>query len=187
MKECEQLFLHTLCDMENRLISEDPYEVLGLSVLIRKLLLNVYPLVDQVNQPYHQKIKFKISDPDSPSAQLIKSMKPVFYSVKDGLDPDTKITNAKVLEVNSDQFFNTEVLITKGKPYSIRELILFEANIMEDVHLETPRNEKEKALAEINYFYIGGNTRAALRQLKSISHVILKALKSLQVIIEKSV
>lgn len=81
MTETERLFLHTIEDVESRIKATDPYDVLGLSTLIRKLFLDDNPLVDQVNRVYRQKIRFIITDPNSPYTQMVLSMKPCFYSV----------------------------------------------------------------------------------------------------------
>jgi hypothetical protein len=180
MTETERLLLRTLEDIETRVKSHDPYEVLGLSALIRKLFLDDNPLIDQVNRMYRQKIKFVISDPNSPYTQLVLSMKPSFYSVQDGLDPETALTNKAKIEVNRDQFFGTMVLMIEGKPYSVREVILFEANVMGGIHAGAPKTDKERALAEINNLYVGGDTRAATRQLQGISRVVIKALQPLR-------
>jgi len=180
MTESEKLFLRTIEDIESRIRSGDPYEVLGLSALIRKLFLDDNPLVDQVNRLYRHKLRFAITNPNSQSTQMILSMKPVFYSVQDGLDPETAIRSKTKIEVDRDQFFGTMVLMVKGKTYSVREVILFEANIMGGVHAGVPKNDKERALAEVNSLYIGGETRAATRQLKSISRIVVRALQPLR-------
>ena len=84
----EELFLRTLEDLETRIKATDPYEILGASALIRKLLLDDYPLLDQVNRKYHRKIYFKVGvsakrPPNFP--------KPIFSTIQDGLDPDTSL------------------------------------------------------------------------------------------------
>jgi len=45
--ETEKLFLNTLRDLEGRLEAKDPYAILGAAGLIRKLLLDDYPLVHE--------------------------------------------------------------------------------------------------------------------------------------------
>ena len=42
------LFLKTLEDIESRLTQKDPYEILLIAGLLRKLFLDDHPLVDQV-------------------------------------------------------------------------------------------------------------------------------------------
>jgi len=180
MSETERLFVRTLEDMEARIKSTDLYEVLVLSALIRKLFLDDNPLVDQVNRKHRHKIKFMISDPNSPYTQMVLSHKPSFYSVQDGLDPDTARPGKAVIEVNRNQLFSTMVLMVQEKPYSVREVILFEANVMGGVHAGSPRTDKDKVLAVVNELYSVGGSRAGLRQLQAISRVILKSLQPLR-------
>jgi hypothetical protein len=179
MTEIETLFLRTLDDIEGRIKSPDPYEVLGMSALIRKLFLDDNPLVDQVNRTHRQKIRFTICDPNSAYTQMVLSDKPAFYSVQDGLDPNTARPGKAIVEVGRDQFFGTMVLMINAKPYSVREIILFEANVMGGVHAGSPRTDKDKALSEMDRLFRVGGSRAGLRQLQSISRVILRALQPL--------
>jgi hypothetical protein len=44
MPDHSELFLHTLKDLERRIESEDPYEILGISALMRKLFLEKHSL-----------------------------------------------------------------------------------------------------------------------------------------------
>jgi len=135
--------------MEARIKASVFYEVLGLSALIRKLFLDDNPLVDQVNRTFRLKIRFKICDPNSPHTQMVLSMRPTFYSVRDGLGPDTARPGKTTIEVPRDRFFATMVLMIVGKPYSVREIILFEANVMGGVHAGSPRTDKDRVLARL--------------------------------------
>ena len=45
----ERLFVHALDDLERRAAATDEYEVLMAAGLLRKLLMDAHPLVDQVN------------------------------------------------------------------------------------------------------------------------------------------
>lgn len=175
------LFLRTLDDVEARLRSHDAYEVLYLSALLRKLLLDGgISLIDQVNKPYRFKIRFTIADPDTPYARLALSRNPEFFSIADGIDPDAKFPNAKVVSRTRDQFFQTPVLYVRGQPCSIRDLILFEANIMGAVHAGSPQTDKEKAIASIQQFYSLGGLPLALRQMLSIAKIVLVSVSPLR-------
>jgi hypothetical protein len=178
--EVARLFLRTLEDIENRLQSNDWYEILGISSLIRKLFLDDHPLVEQVNRTYRQKLRFTITDPHSPHIQTALSMKPDYFILSDGLDPVTSIPSSKKAEVNRDQFFGTAVCVINGNMYSVREIVLFEANIMGAIHSGAAKTDKEKALAELNSFFVGSDVRVATYQLKSIARVVIRALQPLR-------
>lgn len=180
--ELESLFLHTLDELERRISGEEPYEILSASALIRKLFLDESPLVDQVNRNYKEKIRFEIGmrlvyPTDEPQ--------PIFSTVQDGLDPDTAITGKKCQQVSRDQFLKTTVIVVNGQEYSIRDVILFEANIMGGVHAGAPKNEKEEVMRQLNQFFSVGGYRSSLRQLKAIGRVVLKALKPLRIRVEQ--
>jgi len=101
MNERENLFLKIYEDIENRLTQEDSYEILQISALLRKLLLDKQPLIDQVNRTYRNKILFEITE-----NQLYQPgmPKPNFYSIQDGLDPDTSRPGKRISQIKRDVF-----------------------------------------------------------------------------------
>ena len=144
MTDAEALFLRTLEDIEKRLAQTDPYEVLFIAALVRKLFLDDFPLLDQVNRSHKVKLAFQTTLPLSSPTDFPP---PTFWTVQDGLDPDTAIPGKRRFIATRDQFFQTVVTIVNGHHYSVREIILFEANVMGAVHAGSPKSEKEQALA----------------------------------------
>ena len=63
MTDAEALFLRTLEDIEKRLAQTDPYEVLFIAALVRKLFLDDFPLLDQVNRSHKVKLAFQTTLP----------------------------------------------------------------------------------------------------------------------------
>ena len=54
MSTRDELFLETLSDLESRCEpGRTEYDVLGIAGLLRKLLIDAQPLVDQVNRDRH--------------------------------------------------------------------------------------------------------------------------------------
>jgi hypothetical protein len=183
VRQAEDLFLNTLRDLESRIGAQDPYEILGASALIRKLFLDDYPLVDQVNREYGLKISFEVTEslglpPGLPT--------PTFFTVQDGIDPDTAPPFKKRTQVTRDQFFKTVLTIVDDRQYTLREIVLFEANVMGGVHAGSAKEDKEQALQQINNTISVGGYRSSLRQLKGIGRVILKALAPLKSKVEEN-
>ncbi len=183
LTEAETLFLLTLDDIEKRLTQTDPYEILFVAALVRKLFLDDFPLVDQVNQNHHLKINFETTVPtgfpnDFPA--------PSFWTVQDGLDPDTTHPGKRRYVASRDQFFHTVVTIVDDHRYSVREIILFEANIMGAVHAGSPKTNKEHALKQIDSTIAVGGYASSLRQLQAIARVILKSLSPLRAAINSA-
>lgn len=177
VSHAESLFLSTLRDLALRVADTDEYNVLGASALIRKLLIDGSPLVDQVNQQYRLKLTFEVceSNPSIPGVP-----EPTFWSVQDGLDPETARPGKPRKAVNRDQLLATVLAVVQRKSYTLREIVLFEANIMGGVHAGSPKEEKERVLQAINSTLAIGGYRASLRQLQAIGRVVLKGLEPLR-------
>ncbi|GAB3736195.1 hypothetical protein GCM10028862_20630 [Luteimonas pelagia] len=177
MIDNETLFLKTLADLERRLRETDPYEILLISGLLRKLFLDDHPLVDRINKEHRIKIFFQTVHHDDPRAD---SAVPVVWSVQDGLDPETSPPFRPRVTLSRDQFFQKLVTIVNGHALTVRDIILFEANIVGAVHAGAPRSEKEKALHDLETSLSIGGYAASLRQLMAIARVILRALQPLR-------
>ena len=67
-----------------------------------------------------------------------------------------------------------------GKSYSVREVILFEANVSGAVHAGSAKTDKELALKQVGDSLGIGGYPLALRQLLAIARVILAALRPLR-------
>ena len=183
MPNADSLFLNTLRDLDSRIADTDEYNVLGSSALIRKLLIDDFPLVDQVNRQYRLKLVFEISE-SNPSIPGVPE--PTVWSVQDGLDPETSRPGKPRKVVSRDQFLATVLAVVNGKSYTLREIVLFEANIMGGVHAGSPREEKEKILNALNNAFAIGGHRASLRQLQAIGRVVLKGLGPLRAAVTSS-
>ncbi|MDP2018019.1 hypothetical protein [Hydrogenophaga sp.] len=177
MTNVETLFLNTLRDLALRAAAEDEYTVLGCSALIRKLLIDGAPLVDQVNQTRRLKITFEISD-SQPSVPGLSE--PTVWSVQDGLDPESSRPGMPRKLANRDQLLSTVVAIVEGRSYTLRDVVLFEANVMGGVHAGSAREDKETVLQALNTQLTMGGHRASLRQLQAISRVVLRGLEPLR-------
>lgn len=177
MIDTETLFIRTLEDIERRLSVTDPYEILQIAGLIRKLFLDDNPLVDQVNKIHRIKLSFEVTIPiDGPE----NAPGTIFWTMQDGLDPETALPFMKRKAITRDQFFKTVVTIINRHAYSIREIVQFEANVIGAVHAGTPKTDKESVLKKIDSKISFDGYESSLRQLLAISRVILKALKPLR-------
>ena len=172
------LFLRTLSDIENRLTMSDPYEVLLIAGLLRKLFLDDFPLVDQVNRVHRIKLEFEVA---LPSGRPKPEDSDCFWTVQDGLDPDTAAPGKPRQVLSRDQFFSETVTVIFGRVYSVRDIIQFEANVAGAVHAGAPKSDKEKALHELGASLGVGGYSPSLRQLLAIARVSLKALGSLRI------
>lgn len=181
--DANTLFLHTLRDMHSRVSRTDPYEILLIARLLRKLFLDDHPLVDQVNRPHKMKFEFEVTvSINKPHESDTESV----WSVQDGFDPETALPGKPRKTLSRDQFLQETVALVFGRKYTVRDVIQFEANIAGAVHAGSPKSEKEKALHQLNQIVGIGGYSPALRQLLAIARVSLKALEPLQTAVAES-
>jgi hypothetical protein len=174
MKE-EVLFIRTLDDIHRSINSNDEYDVLRASALIRQLFLDgSKSLIDRVNRKYGHKLEFEI----------VKQTPPDFdfniWVAIDGIDPRAMPLEFPRVRENRDSFFGTIVAVIEGHEYSIRELIQFVANVMGGVHSGSLKNEKERKLAQLQDFYIFSDINLVLLFIRAVGRIILESLKPLQ-------
>ncbi|WP_207061368.1 hypothetical protein [Motiliproteus sp. SC1-56] len=142
-----------------------------------KVFFDDNPLVDQVNRNHRIKIEFEITETQVTPPGLPT---PAFFTVQDGIDPDTAVPGSKRIKVNRDKLFKAVLTAVNSHEYTLREIVLFEANVMGGVHAGSPKSDKEKALKQINDTISVGGYASSLRQLKAVGRVILKGLEPLK-------
>jgi hypothetical protein len=84
-----------------------------------------------------------------------------------------------------DQFFQTVVLVIDGEKYTVQDVVLFEANVMGNVHTGAPRTEKERALRNVYTIYAAAGSASALRQLQAIARIVSKSLEPLRLAVSQ--
>lgn len=182
MEHAEALLLRTLGDLDHRIISTDPYEILGASSLIRKLLLDEHPLVDQVNRHFRLKVLFEVA---APIPLPPGGPNPVFETVQDGLDPDSAPPWLPRKSLRRDEFLAYELAKVGDHSYTVREVVQFEANVMGGVHAGSPRDAKQAALRQVEETLSVGGLPSSLRQLRAVGRVVLKALSPLREAVQR--
>jgi hypothetical protein len=174
----ETLFLKTYEDILVRLNLQDEYEILMISALLRKLLLDEYPLVHQINEKYRLKLIFEITEF---TPILHPSLE--FWSIQDGIDPMSSHPGRKQRLINLQEFISIIILRIRINNYSIQDLIKYEANITGAIHAGSAKDDKDIILSQISNLYSIGGLPAGIRQLKAISRVVLKAIEPLKLAI----
>ena len=120
----DQLFLLTLNDLEGR--SSAPsheYDVMGIALLLRKLLLDADALVDHVNRERRLKIRFVINDRPMPNDPV-----PLMWSMQDGFDPETAHQSFPK-EVKKAELLVRPVVAMNGFPIAVKDIIRYVAHV----------------------------------------------------------
>ena len=174
--ELPALFLGRFADIEQRVAQDDPYETLQIAALLRQLLLDGNPLLDQVNRAHRLIIRYEVAIYELPP--LIAER--MIWAVQDGLDPDTKPRQQGRKLISRDEFLATVVAQYGDTRYSVKDIIQCAAHVLGAVHAGSPKTVEEELLAQMNkHFHVGGYP-IVLRSLKAIARICLKAWRPLR-------
>lgn len=174
--DSKSLFLKTLEDLEEKSQSQDWYDMLLLSGLIHKLLYDQHPLVDALNTS-NQQIIFSVNN-----RQLPKDSSLVFYSIEDGIDPDTSVPHlTKIVQMDKNGLYQQPVMVVNSEIITIKDLIRFLRNKQGSVHVdEVSLTDKDKLLKELQATLFVGGVNSGLRLMRAIARVVVKGLNPLK-------
>jgi len=178
----DQLFVETMFDLDKRLASNVPYEVLGIAALVRKLIVDAPPLVSAINTKERQlKIRYEVGIvPDSGwNQQHFLADRLVYGFLLDKLLPEINNSAAPPIVLSKDGFLKLEVLKVRNTCYSILDIVRHCAHSAGAVHFDKEPVDANKALREINEFFIIDNIGGIFRLLKPIGYVVIEALRPL--------
>lgn len=172
----DELFIRTLKDLKAKIESNDPYEILMASALLRKLLIDGNPLMDQANKKFKLNINFIVNNRQSPL--ITKGL--AFWSIQDGFDPETSVPHlSNPLTVGKDEMLKRVVLIINGATITVLDLIKFLSHVQGAVHSGNPKVTKEEILKEAEETLTVGGMPAGIRTICAIGRVVLKGLDPL--------
>ena len=174
----EILFVRTLEDIEKKLQANDPYELLGISALLRKLLFDSNCLYDLANQQYKIKLKFVVGNDHAPNSKHLTDGS--FWSQQDSFDPNTAPPHVIPIEISRKTFAKKVILITGKNEHTVIETIKYVAHVVGGVHVGAPETNKEAELQKLDQLNNLGGHSMVVRQLLSIARVVLKAMDPLK-------
>lgn len=174
------MYLRTIEELDQLKESHDPYDLIRISDLVYRLLYDRPSLTELSSKVLGQRFKTvfivgaEISLPKGIPA-------PIFYSVEDGLDPDTSPPWSESRQINIDEFYKMEIMQINGISITVRDLIRFLRNVRGGVHRGSPDNTKEKEVAmhDMQQFFGIGGLPAGIRIMRAIGRVTLKSLRPL--------
>lgn len=177
----DQLFLDTLADLRERVEAGGDYSLVKATALLRQLLLDREPLVDQVNRKHRIRLLYLVGGKPEESIAGLRSMIPelAFLGLLDLLHPSGLPPSAPRELLPKDRFLRLPVLFITGRTYTVRDLIEHAAHVLGGVHSGRPEGEHERVLAEFQQLFVGGQL-PQIRSLRSISLVVLDALEPLR-------
>ena len=179
----DRLFIETLNDLEGRLrVGRSEYDVLGISALIRKLLIDSDPLVDQVNRQRGRKLNLRFRANVAPPMWSIAGLDPAttIWSQHDGFDPEMGVPGTVAADLSRDRLLAHVVMMIRGHEVTVKDVVLQAANVAGAVHAGRPRTPGEMQLAGIgSEIHIGGYP-ASVGLLLAIGRVVVRGLHPLR-------
>lgn len=142
----EELYLETIADLEKKLADGSPYAVIRAAGLLRQLLLDGgQSLVDKVNRTHRLKIGFAVQRPFFLPVANFQVWNPSARPV-----PGLPYMGKPPLQLDRDQFLGHQFAAGQGVAFSVRDMIVFCANVAGGVHHGAAKTPKEQLLAEMH-------------------------------------
>lgn len=163
-------------NLENYLQSNDDYEIIKMSGLLRKLLLDSDPLTNQINRYKKLDIKFEINEYDMPQHLPKKG----FWSVEDDFDPERGMPIYRKIHVSLENLLKQKIMIINQHEITVRDLIKHLAHVEGGIHAGNPRDTKQELLKELGAFFSLAGLPAGLRLMRTIGTVVYRGLLPLK-------
>ena len=176
--DAEELFIHTLQDLEQRMATSDEYMILMSAALLRKLLVDGGRLMDQANRTYRLKLRFRISDV-SPFEKLILEENPIFWSIEDALDPESPFAY-KPFDATRDQFLGRRIMRFNGHWITVGDVIDQLANVEGAVHSGDPDTDRQRAIQAAGKFYSRAGLPGIVSQVRLLGRITVRGLNPLR-------
>lgn len=136
----DELFVRRYDELTTGLSARDPYEAINLGAVLRQLLLDGTPLVNEANRHHKIRIRFVVNDVgDISDIPVI----PDVVNYAHGLDPEFIRTHSGRRELKLDDFLRQHVIQTPEISIYVRDIIRFSANKYGGIHFDTSRTEEE--------------------------------------------
>ncbi|MDO6759608.1 hypothetical protein Q4566_05290 [Tamlana sp. 2_MG-2023] len=179
MTEIEEDFLNIINDLKDKIDQPTKYNNKKSAGLIRQLLLDDYPLIDQVNSKHKLKMSFKV--------RKLKNAEPgIGKMIMEGIVPK-EITNESDIEtINRQKFLKLRCLILHEQIYNVQDIIKINSNVRGGIHSGKAKTEKEKLAVEmINTgpkigYKNGEPADVTLGLVHPIAKILLKSLEELE-------
>lgn len=176
--DAQDLFMHTLSDLEKRIESTDEYDVLMAAALLRKLLVDGGRLMDQVNRAHRLKLRFRISDV-SPLEKMIYEDDPMMWSIEDALAPESPLAY-QPYEATRDQFLSRTIMRFNSHWITVGDVIDQLANVEGAVHSGEPDTARSQAIQALGKFFSRDGLPGVVAQVKLIGQITVRGLSPLR-------
>jgi hypothetical protein len=154
------------------------------SPLLRELLMGEPPLCHLINRSYRIKIHFHIARKPGYEQEVLKD-RPVFYARGDNLYPGSALPGSEIATLNLEKFLRKTVMVIRGDPISVRDLIDYAANAAGAVHFGAKHKGKRALLVELDEKLRLGGLEATTKALTTLGRIVVDGLQPLVEQVEK--
>jgi hypothetical protein len=185
MTNQEKIFLNIISELKKRYENQTEYDILKASGLIRQLLVDSNPIIEQVNRKYKLKITYRVQEriklPFERFNEDGTAWKPLY-----GIVFITPQENSPVELLNRDDFFKYELLSYHNEMINVLEVIKICANKYGGIHYDEKRNLKESSIDVTHKAFSFNNSSSVIRSMYSITGICLEALNPLAEKVKRS-
>jgi hypothetical protein len=191
----DTLFWHTLEDLRRRVESAraalfrarttaDDYNVVMISALLRKLLLDGQSLTERANREHRVRIRYQVHGWPMVSGSAVQESRVHLYSAaRPGvMVPMVPLPPPRAL--TRDQMLGEVVLVWNGVDYSAKSLIAHVAHVEGGVHVGSPNPGVSAALKDLATRVSYDEFAFALRGLIEVAGVVIGGLDPLRRAVE---
>ncbi|WPR73056.1 hypothetical protein SLW70_08045 [Flavobacterium sp. NG2] len=179
MKTEEKILLNIICDLQERFEKLTEYDLLKASGLIRQLIVDTNPIIEQVNKNYKLKIVYRVQKRFKMPAGKIDEdgtiWKPLYGMTF--IAPKEDSSNIELLK--KDEFFKYELLHYNGESFSVLDIIKICANKYGGIHYDETKNQKELLIDTTHFGLTFNNSSSVLQSMYSIIEICLEAFNPL--------
>jgi hypothetical protein len=176
------LFVEALEELD-RLVSKpqsqvSEFELLRVSALLRQLILDAQPLYVQVNRQFQIKVAFRSAYPASLTEQDLPE--PPFEGANTPFPVGTKT-------LSRDDFIRRYAGYIAPNSYTVKDLILYGANVAGGVHAGDPKNPEHITLRDGADMVRIFEKEAALLELLGIGQIVVRSLATLYKLVQADI
>lgn len=183
--DLEKHFVDIMRDLDNRLtnlVDSREYDVIQLSAVLRKLLLD--GVINRANSRIRTPLRYRVALYDGPG--LPANLRPDFHAVYAELYPDSVAPEHWIRhDLKLAEFLALPLLHVRGEMFTVRDIIDLAANALGGVHFGDPRDKRLEALRQANDSRRVGGMRPIAGHLVGIAEVTRRAVQALRKALEK--
>ncbi len=168
--DVDRFFVDTLDDLQSRATWDaSEYALLRASALLRELLVDPKPLVEQANREHRLRLRYQVRTPPSTPGLL-------FWL---GIDPEEPADGGPIKSLTVSQLLAQNLVFSASMAFSVRDLITYGANVLGGVHHGDASSDVHRALRDAPLKIEHGGRPLGLVAMVPIAHVVLSGVRPL--------